>query len=1201
MKITQHILKPTLLVSALGLAMSHSVAAKEIKDQLIIKYKDSHVAQIQQTDNNINHLSALAGVPVMHQRYMYNNAQVVKLDKDYSDQELKDILAKIEQDHGIDYVEEDKRLQRFATANDTFYANQWHYHEAVGGINLEAGWDVSTGLGTTIAVIDTGYRPHADLVANIVGGYDMMSDVTMANDGDGRDSDASDPGDWMTAGECGFGSPPQDRDSSWHGTHVAGTIAAVTNNNQGVAGIAYDAQIVPVRVLGKCGGYTSDIADAMVWASGGTVTGVPNNANPAQVLNLSLGGQGSCSATSQTAINTAVANGSVVVVASGNSNADVSGYNPGNCNNVISVAATDRNADRSYYSNYGSLIDIAAPGGDVTVNGGVDGVASTLNDGLTTPGADSYVYYQGTSMAAPHVAGVAGLMYSVNPALTPAEVESAIKASARSFPGGSSCNTSNCGDGLLDAAAALAVINVGPQLTANNPDILTCSNQPMTNYTLNLTDFNGVTNMTVSGCPSGASCGYSVNPVVSPVNTTDLIVSNITAVTAGVYNFTATGTDSVNSSETDDVALSLSVLDFPAMPTLNSPANDSYAGSFTPTLDWSSNFGTDFLIEVDDDPGFGSVDFSGNTYGGVTEIATSQLNPESCYYWRVTPSNLCGNGSTSVSRRFYTGTSQNTGEIPSTDVPKTIIDNSSNTSTLTISGVGILSDVNVLNLSGSHNYMGDVEMELTSPMGTTVKIMASRCSNTDDFDLNFDDEAAPGNWPCPPTGGGTYLPSNPLSAFDGENADGTWTLTVYDIDQYIDGTLNSWGLEFESFADTGNHCVVANVDPTAVDDNATLTEDDPATVLNVLANDTDPDGGQMDIISVTQGSDGTVVNQTSAVSYQPDADFCGNDSFTYTLNGNSTATVNVTVDCVDDDPVAVDDVLTVTEDDAATQVNVLANDTDVDGGQMDIISVTQGSDGTVVNQTSAVSYAPDADFCGNDSFTYILNGNSTATVNVTVNCVDDLPVAVDDLATVYEDSSNNTMSVLVNDTDIDGGPMNIDSVGIASHGNAAINGTEIEYTPDADYCGADSFNYSLNGGSSATVFVTVNCVNDQPSITANEAVYMPLDLMANPPAKTVVCQMDMGNALENNSQQVHDMLVNIDADPNGVLTSVDVDNSGQMSYVFSGQSGEAQVSVSMQDDGGTANGGNDTSVPHSITIHVHDYLFLDGFDKQACD
>ena len=154
-----------------------------------------------------------------------------------------------------------------------------------------------------VAVIDTGYLAHSDLIANILPGYDFIDDPFISQDGDGRDSDALDPGDWETADQCYAGSPASD--SSWHGTHVAGSIAAKTDNGTGVAGVAFDARILPVRVLGRCGGYMSDIADGMIWAAGGTVSGVPANANPAQVLNLSLGGGGSCSSTTQAAINSA--------------------------------------------------------------------------------------------------------------------------------------------------------------------------------------------------------------------------------------------------------------------------------------------------------------------------------------------------------------------------------------------------------------------------------------------------------------------------------------------------------------------------------------------------------------------------------------------------------------------------------------------------------------------------------------------------------------------------------------------------------------------------------------------------------------------------------------------------------------------------------------------------------------------------------
>ena len=231
---------------------------------------------------------------------------------------------------------------------------------------------------------------------------------------------------------------------------MAGTIAAVANNSTGVAGIAFGAKVVPARVLGKCGGYTSDIADAIVWVSGGSVSGIAANPTPARVINMSLGGPGACDTTTQNAINSARSRNTVVVVAAGNSNADASGYSPASCAGVVSVAATDRYGSRAYYSNYGSSVTIAAPGGDVRSSSS-NGILSTLNAGSTSPGADSYAYYQGTSMASPHVAAVVALMLSKKPSLTPDQVSSMLKSTARAFPG--SC--SGCGAGIVDAYAAV--------------------------------------------------------------------------------------------------------------------------------------------------------------------------------------------------------------------------------------------------------------------------------------------------------------------------------------------------------------------------------------------------------------------------------------------------------------------------------------------------------------------------------------------------------------------------------------------------------------------------------------------------------------------------------------------------------------------------------------------------------------------------
>jgi serine protease len=377
------------------------------------------------------------------------DAHVMRLEKRLPHADVARMAREIAaNDPNVEYAEPDRIMTVQMTPNDTQYGQQWQYFEARGGLNLPAAWDKSTGSGVIVAVIDTGYRPHTDLAANIIPGYDFIKDTSKSNDGTGRDSDAQDPGDYATYGACGLFSPSQN--SSWHGTHVAGTIAAVTNNGKGVAGVAFGAKVQPVRVLGRCGGYTSDIADGIVWASGGSVSGVPNNPTRARVINMSLGGSGSCDTTTQNAINSARSRNTVIVVAAGNSNANASGFSPASCAGVITVAATNRNGGKASYSNYGANVDVAAPGGD-TASGQANGILSTLNSGSTTPGSDSYAYYQGTSMASPHVAGVVALMLSKNPSLTPDQVESRLKSTARAFP----ATCSQCGAGIVNASAAV--------------------------------------------------------------------------------------------------------------------------------------------------------------------------------------------------------------------------------------------------------------------------------------------------------------------------------------------------------------------------------------------------------------------------------------------------------------------------------------------------------------------------------------------------------------------------------------------------------------------------------------------------------------------------------------------------------------------------------------------------------------------------
>ena len=472
-----HSIHPAMLkmCAAVSLAFVASMAgAAEQKfiletDRIIVKYKDAApsakglakmaVALGSDRKAKLDRAGQQFGMLVRESHSIATGARVFKLNGRKGLKEVEALAAEMmARDPSIEYAEPDRIMTHMATANDPYYAQQWHYTDTVGGLRLPTAWDKSTGTGVIVAVIDTGYRPHADLSGQFLAGYDFISTAAIGNDGNGRDSDASDPGDWVAANECGSGYPASG--SSWHGTHVAGTVAAKTNNSLGVAGVAYNAKIVPVRVLGKCGGYTSDIADAITWSSGGTVSGVPNIATKAKVLNMSLGGGGACDATTQSAINGARSRGSVVVVAAGNDNMNVSNASPANCSGVIAVAATGKTGGRASYSNYGTLVDVAAPGGD-----GSYSVISTLNSGTSSPGSDNYAGYQGTSMATPHVAGVAALMFAAKSTLTPDQVESMLKSTARAFP----ATCSGCGTGIVDATAAVnaalgTVVTPGPTI-----------------------------------------------------------------------------------------------------------------------------------------------------------------------------------------------------------------------------------------------------------------------------------------------------------------------------------------------------------------------------------------------------------------------------------------------------------------------------------------------------------------------------------------------------------------------------------------------------------------------------------------------------------------------------------------------------------------------------------------------------------------
>lgn len=341
---------------------------------------------------------------------------------------------------------------------------------------LQTAWNAEQGKpGAVVAVLDTGVTWHPDLAANLLPGYDFVSDVSVANDGNGRDTDPSDPGDWVSQQDKNGGGvfdSCEIADSSWHGTDIAGIIAAVTNNPEGVAGVNWNGRVLPVRVAGKCGADVADIVDGMRWAAGLPVSGVPDNTNPARIVNISFGGSAACNAAYQSAVDDLAAVGAVVVAAAGNERTGPT--RPASCTGVIGVAALNRDGFKATYSNFGPALTVATVGGDPSHLGrwgsllGDDGILTLDNAGFQSPGSPTYSRVSGSSFAAPIASGVVSLMLSANPSLTAAQIIQGLRVTARphvtsskiaqcssSNPGRCICTTATCGAGILDAEQAV--------------------------------------------------------------------------------------------------------------------------------------------------------------------------------------------------------------------------------------------------------------------------------------------------------------------------------------------------------------------------------------------------------------------------------------------------------------------------------------------------------------------------------------------------------------------------------------------------------------------------------------------------------------------------------------------------------------------------------------------------------------------------
>jgi serine protease len=543
-----------------------------------------------------------------------------------------ELVAKLRADPDVEVAEVDMRVKRAAAPNDPRYpgsqttitpvAGQWYVRPPtttgeVSSINAEQAWDLTLGSpAIVVAVLDTGVRgDHPDLVGKLLRGYDFVSEdetnvFATANDGDGRDADPSDPGDWVTQAEVDgvfAGQGCTEEDSSWHGTQTTSLVAAATNDGVGMASVGRNVRVLPVRVLGKCGGFTSDVIAAMYWAAGlaipsspATLGTAPTNITPAKVLNLSLGSAQSCSALYQAAVTAVTGAGASVVVSAGNGEGTAVGQ-PANCTGAIGVGGLRHVGTKVGFSDVGTQISIAAPGGNcVNLSGQcLFPILSATNDGTTTPQTNTYSdglnISVGTSFSAPMAAAVAALMLSRNPVLTSAQVRSTMMAAARPFPVVSgvpmcqppsstpqdecNCTTTTCGAGMLDAQAAVAAAGTP---TAPRALIFTTPAMVLPNTTI-----------AVDGSTSVGGNGTTISQYLwsLPANggiatlgtTTNASTATITTTGEGTFTVRLRVTDANNVMDTRDLVVQVAA---PPAQQPGNPTNGSGGGGGSLSWPW---------------------------------------------------------------------------------------------------------------------------------------------------------------------------------------------------------------------------------------------------------------------------------------------------------------------------------------------------------------------------------------------------------------------------------------------------------------------------------------------------------------------------------------------------------------------------------------------------------------------------------------
>jgi serine protease len=610
---------PALMVSGAVAAQSaeyngrfvHPSGAALTTDRIIVKWRASaSIASAKQVPGTtqLNAMPALAGMHVESVAQIAPRLELLHLAQPLAAADLQQTLQRLSADPGVEYAVPDRRRWPHRVPSDSLYSSQWYLQSTQpSAIRADTAWDTTTGsAGTVIAVLDTGVRfnhpdlGHAEQGGKLLAGYDFIAgesstSFVVANDGNGRDSDPSDPGDWIDASDqqnpqfanCPIG------DSSWHGTRVSGIIGALTDNGIGMAGINWNTWILPVRVLGKCGGFDSDILAGMRWAAGLSVSGVPDNPHPANIINMSLGADGDCPQPYVDVVNELTAHGVVVMASAGNDGTFVD--SPANCPGVMAVVGLRQAGTKVGFSSLGLDAGIGAPGGNCinTAPGSacLFSINTTSDSGRTTPAGpiytDQFNFSVGTSFSSPIVAGAAGLMHAVNARLPPALVIARLKESAAPFSTTSDstpqppvchvpvnsndvqdteciCTTQTCGAGMLDAPAAvdaaerpIAFVNVPASVTAGQT-------------------------ITLDGQPSAASCNRTLSTfawsVVSSSGTLptitnpDQAVAMVQAPASGDFVLRLTVTDSQGAQDMADVAVTTISASTTATAPLSGPA-----------------------------------------------------------------------------------------------------------------------------------------------------------------------------------------------------------------------------------------------------------------------------------------------------------------------------------------------------------------------------------------------------------------------------------------------------------------------------------------------------------------------------------------------------------------------------------------------------------------------------------------------------